>query len=280
MPQSPEQSFRARLVTAALLLAGFVAAVLLLDRAFFAALVGAVVALAAFEWARLCKLGRRPAIAYTAAAVAVFAVLIVWLFPVSAAERPEAVLFLLSSLFWVVVVPFWFHRGVGGAGGGLVPVAGFTVILPAAVAMVALPPVRLLLVLALVWIADTSAYLAGRAFGRHKLAPSISPGKTWEGVGGALAGTIVYAAICAALVPSLRNIVNGGVMWFVYLFGAAALCGVSVLGDLFESAIKRRASVKDSGTLLPGHGGVLDRIDSATAALPLAALMFQGLGTT
>lgn len=280
MPQSPEQSFRARLVTAALLLAGFVAAVLLLDRVFFAILVGAIVALAALEWANLCKLARRAALAYTAGTVAVFAVLIVWLFPISAAERPEATLFLLSTLFWVGVVPFWFLRGVAGSGGSLVPAAGLVVILPAAVAMVALPPARLLLVLALVWIADTFAYLAGRALGRHKLAPSISPGKTWEGVAGALAGTIVYAAICAALVPSLRDNINGGVMWLVYLSGAAALCGVSVLGDLFESAVKRRASVKDSGALLPGHGGVLDRIDSATAALPLAALMFQMLGTT
>lgn len=278
MPQSPEQSFRARLVTAALLLAGFIAAVLLLDRVFFAALVGAIVALAGFEWAKLCKFGRGAALGYATLTVAVFAALNVWLFPVSAADRPETVLFLLATLFWVIVVPTWFHRGVGGTGGVLVPAAGFLVILPAALAMVALAPVRLLLVLALVWIADTAAYLAGRAFGRHKLAPSISPGKTWEGVGGALAGTVAYAAVCAALVPSLRDMVNGAVVWSLYLVGVAVLCAVSVLGDLFESAVKRRASVKDSGTLLPGHGGVLDRIDSATAALPLAALMFQGLG--
>jgi len=277
VPQSPEQSLRARLVTAALLLAGFVAAVLLLDRVPFTVLVGAIVGLAAYEWAKLCKFRSGQALAYAGIAAAAFAALNLWLFPVSAAERPEAVVFVLAVAFWAVAVPAWFYRGVGRARAGLVPAAGFAAILPAALAMVALPPVRLLLVLALVWIADTAAYLAGRAFGRHKLAPTISPGKTWEGVAGAMAGALAYAAGCAALVPSLRELVSNGHMWAVYLAGAAALCGASVVGDLFESAIKRRASVKDSGTLLPGHGGVLDRIDSAMAALPLAALLFQGL---
>lgn len=280
MPQSPEQAFRARLFTAALLLAGFIAAVLMLGRIPFTVLVGAIVALAGFEWAKLCKLRRGPALAYTGIAVGAFAVLSIWLYPVTAADRPEAVLFVLATSFWVIVVPAWFRQGVGESTTWLVAAAGFVVILPAALGMVAVPPMWLLLVLALVWIADTGAYLAGRAFGRHKLAPSISPGKTWEGVAGAVAGSVAYAAVCAALVPSLREMVNGSFMWLVYLAGAAALCGVSVLGDLFESAIKRRASVKDSGTLLPGHGGVLDRIDSATAVLPLAALMLQGLGAT
>jgi phosphatidate cytidylyltransferase len=277
VPQSPESSFRARLVTAALLLTGFVAAVLLLGRVPFTVLVATVVALAGYEWAALCKYRRGAALAYAGIGVAAFAALNLWLFPISAAERPEAIVFCVATAFWGIAVPVWFSRGVGRFGGMLVPGAGFVVILPAALAMVALPPVRLLLVLALVWIADTAAYLAGRAFGRHKLAPTISPGKTWEGVAGAMAASIVYAAVCAALVPSLREEISDGYMWVVYLAGSAILCGVSVLGDLFESAIKRRASVKDSGALLPGHGGVLDRIDSATAALPLAALLFQGL---
>jgi phosphatidate cytidylyltransferase len=280
VPRPLEQPFRARLITAALLLAGFIAAVLLLGRVPFTVLVGGIVALAAYEWAKLCKFGRGVALAYTGAAVAVFTGLNLWLFPVSAAERPEAVVFLLALAFWGVAVPVWFYRGVGRAGAGLVPVAGFAVILPAALAMVALSPVRLLLVLALVWIADTAAYLAGRAFGRHKLAPAISPGKTWEGVAGAMVGSLAYAGACAALVPSLRETIGDSYMWAVYLTGAAVLCGVSVLGDLFESAIKRLASVKDSGTLLPGHGGILDRIDSATAALPVAALLLQGLNPT
>jgi len=281
VPRSPESTFRARLITAALLLAGFIAAVLLLDRVPFTVLAGVVVALAAYEWAKLCKFRDAPAIGYSGMAVVLFAVLNLWLFPVSAAERPEAVVFVLALAFWALAVPVWLFRGVDRSGPGLVPAAGLAVIVPAALAMVALSPVRLLLVLALVWIADTAAYLAGKAFGRHKLAPSISPGKTWEGVAGAMAGSLAYAGACAALVPSLRETIGDSFMWWaVYLTGAAILCGVSVLGDLFESAIKRHASVKDSGTLLPGHGGILDRIDSATAALPVAALMFQGLNPT
>ncbi|KPK06008.1 MAG: phosphatidate cytidylyltransferase, partial [Betaproteobacteria bacterium SG8_39] len=127
--------------------------------------------------------------------------------------------------------------------------------------------------LALVWIADSAAYFAGRRLGRHKLAPAISPGKTWEGVVGGLAGVQVYAIICASTIPALASRLEGGAAWLLYLSGGGLLCAVSIVGDLFESAVKRQASVKDSGTLLPGHGGVLDRIDSALAVLPVVALL-------
>jgi len=133
--------------------------------------------------------------------------------------------------------------------------------------------------LGLVWISDTAAYLVGSAVGKHKLAPSISPGKTWEGVGGAAVGGLIYAIICALLDPGLQARVQGAV-WVPYLGGAVLLCTVSVLGDLFESALKRQAGAKDSGRLLPGHGGVLDRIDSATATLPVALLLLQAIGAT
>jgi phosphatidate cytidylyltransferase len=137
------------------------------------------------------------------------------------------------------------------------------VLVPAGLAMVALTAAEALLVLAVVWIADTAAYFAGRRWGRRKLAPSISPGKTWEGAGGALIGGAAYAMI-------LSVFLEGNLMVFVGM--AVLLVAVSIVGDLFESAAKRQAGVKDSGTLLPGHGGMLDRIDSATAVLPVAAL--------
>jgi phosphatidate cytidylyltransferase len=121
----------------------------------------------------------------------------------------------------------------------------------------------LLALLAVVWIADTAAFFAGRSFGQRKLAPGISPGKTWEGVYGAMFALVLYASAVSAAVVGLR-IVGALVM-------ALALLYFSVLGDLFESWIKRVAGRKDSGTLLPGHGGVLDRIDALTAALPIAA---------
>ena len=130
--------------------------------------------------------------------------------------------------------------------------------------------------LVLIWGADTSAYFIGRAFGRHKLAPAISPGKTWEGVAGAQVATLVYAVACVVISPSLQTMVQGG-NWAPFLGVASLLCAISIVGDLFESLIKRQAMVKDSGTLLPGHGGVLDRIDSITSTVPVAALLFYVL---
>ena len=134
----------------------------------------------------------------------------------------------------------------------------------------------LLFTMLLVWTGDTAAYLAGRAFGRRKMAPSISPGKTWEGALGAAVACLIYAIICAMSVPSLRAQIQGTV-WLWYLLGAAFLLVASIVGDLFESALKRRVGAKDSGAILPGHGGVLDRIDSATAVLPLGALLLRQL---
>jgi len=132
--------------------------------------------------------------------------------------------------------------------------------------MLGLGALEVLLVLILVWIADTAAYFVGRAWGRRKLAPAISPGKTWEGAAGGLLGALAYAIICRFFIE--------GIAWAPYLAAAALLAMVSIVGDLFESAAKRQAGVKDSGTILPGHGGILDRIDSATAVLPVAALLW------
>jgi phosphatidate cytidylyltransferase len=156
-------------------------------------------------------------------------------------------------------------------------VAGVVVLVPAGLAMAELPPRQLLMALGLVWIADSGAYFAGSAFGRHKLAPSISPRKTWEGVAGGAAGSTIYAMIWASVDPQFPVRMQGEI-WMPVLAGALLLCGLSVLGDLFESALKRQAGAKDSGALLPGHGGVLDRIDSATAVLPAALLLLRAAG--
>jgi phosphatidate cytidylyltransferase len=143
------------------------------------------------------------------------------------------------------------------------------VLVPAGLAMVSLRPAEVLLVIGLVSIADTAAYFAGRAWGRHKLAPAISPGKSWEGAAAGLVAGLAYAIICTAVFREAA--------WGAYVAGAALLVVMSIFGDLFESAAKRQAAVKDSGSLLPGHGGVLDRIDSATATLPLAAFLWPFL---
>ncbi len=264
-----------RVVTAVVLLLAFLLALFLLPTGWFAVPVGAVVATGAYEWAALAKTSNRVGYAYAFACAAVFAT-VVWGWQVIDPAHPGLVfVFALASLFWILAVPAWLLSGAQLRSKSLALVVGTIVVVPAGLSMVSLHfvgPAALLMLLAFIWIADSAAYFAGRAFGKHKLAPAISPGKTWEGVAGAVAGTMIYAMICAEASPSLGAAVRGA-SWPAYLGIALLLCAVSVVGDLFESLIKRQAKVKDSGTLLPGHGGVLDRIDSITSTLPVALLI-------
>jgi phosphatidate cytidylyltransferase len=124
-------------------------------------------------------------------------------------------------------------------------------------------PEALFFLLSLVWIADIGAYFSGRRFGKHKLAPAISPGKTWEGVAGGLLANLVWIVAIYQLSP------GWGMSFTHFLVIGMATSMISVVGDLFESILKREAGVKDSGKLLPGHGGILDRIDSVIAAAPV-----------
>jgi phosphatidate cytidylyltransferase len=250
----------ARLATAAVLIAGLLAALFYLPSLWLKLVIGAVVALAAFEWGRLCRLD---AYLYAGLLVGAYG---------TALWAPSDVVFALAAAFWVAVVPFWLWRGVEARQAGLLAAAGLFVLVPAGLAVVALPAQQVLLVLGLTWVADTLAYFVGSRFGRRKLAASISPSKTWEGAAGGLLGTLSYAIICAAFVAQWGARFTG-VQWAVYLAGAVVLCAASIVGDLFESAAKRQAGVKDSGEALPGHGGILDRIDSATSTLPLAAAL-------
>lgn len=243
-----------------LLLAGL----FFLPRTGVALLMALIVAIGGFEWARLCGLGVMESRIYAAAIVIGLLALVsveVW--------RPA---FLAGSAFWILAVPAWLWLGLSARQrSGLIPL-GFLVLVPPALAMVVLEPLDALLALAVAWIADTAAYFAGRRWGRRKLAPSISPGKTWEGAAGGLIGAAAYAMILSILFAGMQ-----GTRMAAFLGAAALLVVVSVVGDLFESAVKRQAGVKDSGSILPGHGGMLDRIDSATAVLPVAALLVPWL---
>jgi phosphatidate cytidylyltransferase len=129
--------------------------------------------------------------------------------------------------------------------------------------------------LCIVWAADISAYFGGRTLGRRKLAPSISPGKSWEGVWSGMVGAALLAwgwtaleSAWPAIAPSVFSVVVARHGWIVLLVGLAVVCGLSVVGDLLESLAKRAVGAKDSSGLLPGHGGVLDRIDALLPALP------------
>jgi phosphatidate cytidylyltransferase len=136
--------------------------------------------------------------------------------------------------------------------------------------------VVMLSVMVIVWIADTAAYFSGRAFGRRKLAPHISPGKTWAGVIGAVVAVVVIALIVWLLTPAApvySNALIAAVGSVAALLLLVWLVGISVIGDLFESLLKRQAGVKDSSQLLPGHGGVLDRVDAMVPVLPAAVII-------
>ena len=241
-----------------MLIAALLGALFLLPRPALSVVIALIVVLAGLEWGRLCRLSGWTVWVYAGAlGVTVLAL---------HASAVQKEFFALAALFWIVVAPFWLWRGVRPAHTTWLRAAGFAVLAPAGLAMTALEPLVVLLVLVLVWIADTAAYFVGRTWGRRKLAPAISPGKTWEGALGGLMGAALYAIIVGFFTQ------RGA--WVGLVATAVVLGMVSIVGDLFESAAKRQAGVKDSGTLLPGHGGILDRIDSASATLPLAALVW------
>jgi phosphatidate cytidylyltransferase len=263
-----------RVLSALVAAPAVIAAIFLLDVAPFAVLFGVLAMVALTEWARLAGI---QGAAGTSFYLLVFAGLATGLWLV-----PSLWPWLLGAmcLVWVgamaVVVRFpasgaWLKRPVLMA-------LGWGVALAAWLALVVLKsapagPWLLVWLFVLVWGADIGAYFAGRRFGRHKLAPAVSPGKTWEGVMGGLA---LAGAVCMAL--ALWAVPLAGVGWPVstWLALIAVLIPVSVFGDLFESALKRHSGVKDSGRLFPGHGGLLDRIDSLLAVLPFFALFLLG----
>jgi phosphatidate cytidylyltransferase len=258
---------RTRVLTALALLAIFLCVLFLLPKPAAAAAFGVVAGLAAWEWGGLMTAGMSARAAFLALVLAsCFA---------AYAFAPAAfpVLWGASAVFWLAAVPFWLWRRWPLAGHASVAfAAGWMVIVPTWAAMAGLHdrnPWLLFASMALVWVADIAAYFTGRALGRTKLAPTISPGKTWEGVGGALVATLGYG-ILAALVAGFS--VTNNLVWGLFLL---LLTVISVEGDLFESMVKRQVGFKDSGNLLPGHGGVLDRIDSQTSTLPLVALAIQ-----
>ncbi|MFO1206700.1 MAG: phosphatidate cytidylyltransferase [Burkholderiales bacterium] len=258
-----------RIATAAALLALFVAADFYLSTSAWGLLLLIPLGLGAWEWASLVSLSRPGHVAFAGAVIG-SSLALLFIGPAVGTDAISVGLLALAVAFWGMIVPLWLYRGWHPTSPATLAVVGWLVLVPSWYGAVVLhrDPVLLLCLLAVVWVADTAAYFAGRRFGRHKLAPSISPGKTWEGVGGALVGVLLYASIleraAMAGLPSVR--IDG---LYPLAVGMAIL---GILGDLFESWIKRQAGVKDSGTLLPGHGGVLDRIDALAAAVPFAAL--------
>jgi phosphatidate cytidylyltransferase len=259
---------RSRITTALILAPLVILAIYLLPLPAYAVFFWLIAAAAAYEWAGLAKIaGVTGRLAY----LGVLALLAAgtWFVP----AYWHAVLW-LGAVFWLlaalVVLAY--------PGSGRI-VSHPLVIIPAGLlvawtAWLALVVIRgqpdgatwVLWLLLLVWGADIGAYFAGRRFGRVKLAPSVSPGKTWEGVCGGVAASLIIALLMLAAMGEMA-------VWWIFV--VLLLAAVSVFGDLFESVLKRQRGVKDSGALLPGHGGVLDRIDSLVAVLPVFALMLS-----
>jgi len=260
-----------RVVTAAVLLVVLLVVFFRLPAPAAIGVLGVFVTVAAWEWSAFLPLERLPGrLAY------VFLLLVLmagsmWLFPGRAALEP----LLWLSLLWWGIAFVWILRYPTGIGPVVGAVCGVLVLLPAWAALVTLfempgrGPEYVLFVLMIVWAADVGAYFVGRRLGHTKLAPRVSPGKTWEGFCGGL-----IAAVATSLCGSVWF---GWSPWFLLPL-AISVTAISVVGDLTVSMFKRNAGLKDSGNLFPGHGGVLDRIDSVTAAVPLFALEMTRIG--
>jgi phosphatidate cytidylyltransferase len=260
---------KTRIITASILVAGFIPALFLLPTTYWALATLVVTLLALREWASMIKLSLTQRNIYLA--IAAIAGLII----VPSIEKfgfhvfffMSLYVFFATALFWILIVPFWLKTRRVIRNQWVMAALGLLLMLPLWLALIcakSADPWLLLALLATIWIADSAAYFAGKNFGKHKLAPNISPGKTWEGVWGALLGATLFATMLL-FGFDFYNVAIFPLLWSVTILG--------VIGDLFESMMKRQANIKDSGDLLPGHGGILDRIDGIIPSLPIAILM-------
>lgn len=274
-----------RVITAIVLLAILLPALFYPAPEPFIAVALVLIAAGAWEWGRLNGLGQGGSIVAGTACAAGCA--LAW--GAGWPARPLPLLWAVGGVCWIFGSILLLRAGVARWGAIPRPVRLIVGLLALWLAWLAVAQARLagvnflLSILALVWAADIFAYFAGRAFGlrftRSKLAPSISPGKSWEGAWGGLAGVVALALVWTAAdralqapVPSFfSHLAARG--WWLLLIGAVGMAAMSVAGDLIESLIKRSAGVKDSSALLPGHGGVLDRVDALLPTLPLALLL-------
>ncbi len=263
-----------RIFTALILIPLCVVLILALPLKHFAIVTGGIVFWAAMEWSNLLGLkSLLPKILY-ALIVTLLLPLTLYLY-----QHGESTFILFLRVFYWTVFFWWLFAALlvisypkfsnyWGKGVLIRGLMGIMVLVPCWLSLVLLHYVTPYLVLSLfvlIWGADTGAYFAGKKWGKNKLLPQVSPGKTWQGLLGAVLTPIIIVVI---FVIALRI----PMMVFPYISFIVMIVLFSVLGDLFESMLKRQAGIKDSGKLLPGHGGILDRIDSLTAAAPIVTL--------
>lgn len=276
-----------RVITALVLLALLAPTFFIEDARPFCAMALLFIAAGAWEWARLNGYGQ--GVSLVVSGVLLLTCSLLWQFGALNQKLPE--LWIVAGGSWVLIAALLLRGGVQAwghqpramrlcFGGFLLGLAWL------AVAQARVIGVNFLLsILVLVWVADIFAYFTGKAFGGHffgrKLAPGISPGKSWEGALGGMVGVVVLAFVWrwadaqwnASVLSIYSQLGNKG--WWLLLIASVFMATMSVAGDLIESLVKRSAGVKDSSGLLPGHGGVLDRVDALLPTLPLAMMLYS-----
>ena len=267
MSRLRDSTLGTRIVTGLALGVVVAGAIMLLPTIAAAGVLGFLWLAGSWEWAGLARLQRPMRWAYAA----IFAVLMAGVMAFGLTPAFADAILAVAIAAWIValVAILRFPRPIGRP---TIVIAGFVAMLPAWILLAQLHaidtigPALTLTVLALVWAADVGAYFVGRGFGRFKLAPQVSPGKTWEGVSG---GVLLAAVVGWAASDWL------GLPAELFVGIAVAVALVSVVGDLTVSMLKRNVGLKDSGSLLPGHGGVMDRIDGLIAAVPFFVLALK-----
>lgn len=270
-----------RVVTALVLLAILLPAIFVFPPIVWGVLTLGFLAVGAWEWARLLPgSGGAAGSGWPAVSMVLIAgaLALVWR---AQSEWPPMLVqagCVLLLAFWALLAPRRLARHDARQGGGVLAAVLLFGCWLALYELRLLGPVPLLSSMAVIWVADIAAYFVGRALGRRKLAPSISPGKSWEGAtGGFFAVAVIglLVAPAAQLQDSLPALLVRGVGPIAAVVALVAIAALSIVGDLHESLLKREAGVKDSGWVLPGHGGVLDRIDALIPTMPVALLIYE-----
>jgi len=253
-----------RILSAFVMLLVFLSSMFLFSGRYFSFVIYIPSLLALFEWSKLLYFKSHEKKIFL-----IISLILIYFIDQHLDADNSRLILLIASVFWLCIAPLFLLFKINLKNFFLSALIGWVLVMPLIISLnylIQLSPWVVLLVLTSIWLADSGAYFFGKQFGKKKLAPTISPGKTWEGFLGAL-----FVVSSFSIAMTYFGFVNS----YMAIFFFNLILVLSVEGDLFESYIKRMAKVKDSGDLIPGHGGVLDRIDSLCSSLPLATLILM-----
>lgn len=253
-----------RILSAFVMLLVFLSSMFLFSGRYFSFVIYIPSLLALFEWSKLLYFKSHEKKIFL-----IISLILIYFIDQHLDADNSRLILLIASIFWLCIAPLFLLFKINLKNFFLSALIGWVLVMPLIISLnylIQLSPWVVLLVLTSIWLADSGAYFFGKQFGKKKLAPTISPGKTWEGFLGAL-----FVVSSFSIAVTYFGFVNS----YMAIFFFNLILVLSVEGDLFESYIKRMAKVKDSGDLIPGHGGVLDRIDSLCSSLPLATLILM-----